>query len=360
MIRDKLNVLREEAGTQRGLIAEYHKKYAELAEHIQPQPHGVRGQTSSKHFLIISNGRTGSSWLETNFNQLPDVRAYRQIGWRLGDQPDHPQRYSINKSDSMIAIIDAACDSREPKPLKVAGSKFVFQPYTYTHMDVHVQLENCTEHSIKLIFLKRAYLESFLSWKARGVAHSINPIVNATQRIPNVLKTHIAPAKLRHLILTARSVPLSDAAGTHYPINRAIDDILVMFSNDIFSQRLVIGRSGRITDYAHLSNEFPELAKFIGSDASADTCRDIIANPLTQKLPELWDYLHPLEPLTEIAALLDNAFWRNDLMSVVWQADNTLRLEITGLADAFERLGVVAKRDGDAVIWSPQKPLMMI
>tara|TARA_R110002110_G_C13379123_1_gene710923 strand:- start:115 stop:1245 length:1131 start_codon:yes stop_codon:yes gene_type:complete len=359
-LHETINVLREENSTQRGLLAEYQNKYAELANHIQPKPHAVPSQTSPAHFLILGNGRTGSSWLTTNFNQLPDVRAHRQIGWRLGDQPDHPQRYSINKSDSMTAIIDAACDSREPTPLHVAGSKFIFQPYTYTHSEIYSQLSECIEPDIKLIYLKRAYLECFLSWKVRGVAHSIDPAIDAKQRIPNVLENHIPQTELRHLVLNSRGVPLSDVSGTPYPVNQAVDDILVMFSNDILARRLVENRSGKIIDYSRIRDEFTALAAFIGSSATTKICRDIIANPLTQKLPDLSDYLHPSQPLAEIAGLLDNIFWQNESNSVSWLKDNTLRLNIPGLADAFNRWGVVAARDGDAVIWRPQKPVMLI
>lgn len=362
-LRERLGVLQEEANAQRMLIAHYQKIYAELAAEHQPPPHTAPSTTSQEmsdqYFLIIGNGRTGSTWLETSFNQLPDVRAYRQIGWRLGDQPGHPQRYSINKSDSMASIIKSACDDKEPTRLAIAGSKFIFQPYTFTHTDVFEQLCVCIEPQIKLIHLKRSYLSSFLSWKIRGVAHKIDSSVNAIQRVPLSVESHPA-AEPRHLVLAARGGPLSDIEGTRYPLNTAIDDIAMMFSNDIFSRRLVEQRGGLTIDYADITKRFSELARFVGSQAPDEKIREIVAQPLTMKLDNLENYLHPLTPLSEIADLFDKAYRDNDPDSIIWRSDNLLRLSIPGLRETLEKYGANVEDDGDAILWRPRKPIMLI
>jgi hypothetical protein len=360
LLHEQLAQLREANGAQRVLISEYQKKYAELAAYIDPPSHERPQPKSSRHFLIIGNGRTGSTWLESNFNQLADVRAYRQIGWRLGEQPDHPQRYSVNKSDSMVAIIEAACATKEAAPSHVAGSKLIFQPYTYTHPDVFGQLERVIEPEIDLLLLKRSYLDCFLSWKTRGVAHSIDPEVDAAQRVSGAIESHQPDKPPQHIVLTARGKPMADAAGTRLAVINAIDDILVMFSNDFLARGLVERRSFRIVDYSNIASEFASLTQFIGSRADDDAIRKIIAHPLTQKLPDLTSFLHPVAPLAEFANLLDMAFRHGHPSCLAWQKDNVLRIDIPGLAGSFRKLGVAASMDGNAILWRPLKPLMLV
>ena len=42
-----------------------------------------RDGRSSEFFLILGNGRTGSTWLETTLDQLPDVRARQELKLKL-------------------------------------------------------------------------------------------------------------------------------------------------------------------------------------------------------------------------------------------------------------------------------------
>tara|TARA_R110000868_G_scaffold4419_1_gene27732 strand:+ start:1233 stop:2399 length:1167 start_codon:yes stop_codon:yes gene_type:complete len=350
----------EEVNAQRGLIMEYQRLYSELAGATRPPPRPLPPQTSDRHFLILSNGRTGSTWLVSSLNQLPDVRAYRQIGWRLGDQPDHAQRFSINRADSMKVIIDAACYTKEPLPLGIAGSKFVFQPYTYTHASVARELSDCIEDDIRLLHLKRSYLSTFLSWKTRGVAHSIDPQVAATQRVRGALEDHQPDAEPQHIVLTSHGRPLADTRGAHYPIKSAIDDMLVMFTNDLFSRAIVSARGGLILDYADITTRFGEIARFIGSAATDETIASAIARPLTRKLAALTEFLHPIEPFSAIADCLDRAFHANAGDEVTAQPDGSFRLKVNGLKQALINAGAHAQYDGDDIIWWPHKPVMKI
>jgi len=44
----------------------------------------------SRFFLIIGNGRTGSTWLQTTLDQLPDVVTRLELKFRLPYQEPHP------------------------------------------------------------------------------------------------------------------------------------------------------------------------------------------------------------------------------------------------------------------------------
>jgi hypothetical protein len=133
-----------------------------------------------------------------------------------------------------------------------------------------------------------------------------------------------------------------------------------MFSNDFLARGLVERRSFRIVDYSNIASEFASLAQFIGSRADDDAIRKIIAHPLTQKLPDLTSFLHPVAPLAEFANVLDMAFWNGHPSCLAWQKDNVLRIDIPGLAESFRKLGVTASMDGKAILWRPLKPLMLI
>src|SRR5690606_10584072 len=71
---------------------------------------------------------------------------------------------------------------------------------------------------------------------------------------------------------------------------------------------LVKHRNGMTIDYRAIQDRFPEVVRFVGSNATETEIGAILSNPQTLKLPQLDRYLHPIEPLRELSDALDTLF----------------------------------------------------
>jgi hypothetical protein len=350
----------EEIGTLRSLVTQYQTLYANAANLVESAPHFHLSQLSSQHFLIFANGRTGSTWLESSLNQLPDVRAYSEIRWKVGPKV-HEQHVHAGRGCSMKERIEEACNSKEPpeSQFRVSGTKLALDPYYYRAPSLFDDLKGVIEPDIKLILLKRSYLETFLSWKIRGVAHAVDEDVAARQRRPDAvtIRVHAEPSRL-HLTLDGQ--PMAGDGGAPYPLKTAIDDLLVFFANDLGFRSIVEQRGGLFLDYAEIPTRFSEIARFVGSEAGSNDITSAIARPLTLKLPTLEKFLDPVAPLAQIADVLDRAFLAPHPDILKWHEEGSLRLRVPGLSDTLASIGVRPLCEAKDVIWWPRKPFVVM
>ena len=287
---------------------------------------GRRPATVRRHnpnlFLLVGNGRTGSTWLQTTLDQIPDVRTRREIKVRMEYQEPHPLHVYVDESTTSITdcIIQACNGTLEASGSRhVLGSKLIFDPYGFLDPNIFSFLDKIFGDDISIIFLKRSYASQFLSWKVRGVFHrlnetAINEIEDIDNSLVDVISTWPEP-KLLRLALTDMRKPLPTARldkkvdYVRYPLQDAIEDLLVLFYNDLNALAISQKRARHmIVDYEEIDHSFEHIAKYVGSSSSQDTIRRAEARPVTQRLDVISpEYVQPAGVLDSFSDCLRQA-----------------------------------------------------
>lgn len=324
----------------------------------------VRHRGDDRYFLIISNGRTGSTWLVTSLDQIPDVTARHELKWPDGTPMRSDAQYVLDPGENVRGAIDAVC-AKKTRPVK--GSKLVFNPYTFHGESVFAALSENIDRRIATVLLKRRYLETWLSWKARGVYHEVNEAFHAddfsTNSMVRAMQALQKPQNT-HLVLCHNGevlAPLQEGA-TYYPLETAIDDLLQFFSNDMQALGIVKARKGMVVDYSSVKTSLPAVARYIGTKSAPSVVENSVSRPLTKKLDPLEDYLHPLGVLAEISDALDELFADVVMGSVApedvlqWDGQDKLIIWDQNVADTIGKYGF--ETAGDKLVWQVRKPVV--
>ncbi|MGH8510086.1 MAG: hypothetical protein ACREU8_01450 [Gammaproteobacteria bacterium] len=247
----------------------------------------------------------------------------------------------------------------------VRGSKFIFDPYYFYGPQVFSHLRRVIEPEIKLILLKRHYLDTWLSWKARGVYHDIDySVVASGPRLNAMLDAmrNMPKPTLQTLVLHHGPGAMSEHDGIAYPLVTAIDDLLQAYANDVQMLALVEERGGMVVDYADISRQLPGIARFIGSCSTDEEIEAVIRKPQTRKLASLEGHLHPIEPLRTISGALDRSFAMAAeghaalALAWTWGADKDAAIGAPLVVEAIKAFGFPVS--GAALRWTVQKPVV--
>jgi len=323
----------------------------------------IRHGGDDRYFLIISNGRTGSTWLLTSLDQIPDVTARHELKWPDGTPMRSDAQYVLGTETKIRDAIDAVC-SKQMRPVK--GSKLVFNPYSYHDESVFAALADIIDEDVATILLKRRYIETWLSWKARGVYHEVNaavaqkliadnPMVRAMQAMEKPQTTHLV------LFHNGEALAPFEKGQTPYPLETAIDDFLQFFANDMQALDIVKQRNGKVVDYASVKQELPEIVRFVGSHSPSLAVENSVRSPLTKKLDPLQDHVHPRAPLVELSDALDEVFAQAangalDSRDVLqWESECKLRITSPAIAAILEKYGFPVS--GGQFVWETRKPV---
>ncbi len=280
------------------------------------------------YFLVIGNGRTGSTWLETTLDQLSDVKARLELKPRLAYQKPHPTHIYVDRSTRSIEdCILSACDTQpvDADAHLIYGSKLIFDPYGYLDPPAFDFLGKLIGDDVPTILLKRNYAAQFHSWKVRGVFHKLNP--DAIAHLADFDRTFVenvtrqwqdqTEPRPRRISLTRRGAPLAgnlddDAphGSLHYPLEDAVEDLLVLFYNDLNALKLA-RRSCRhlVIDYDEIASRLAEVVDFLGSSASEAQIRASLQRPVTNRLRVFdRDHVQPAGIIDSFSDCLAQAF----------------------------------------------------
>ncbi len=168
-------------------------------------------------FLIVCNGRSGSTWLSTLLGQLPGVATDFEYRWSLpsNSPPDIVHRMIRDMPGTFGRDFASwAGGARD------AGSKLVF---SLEPNDVAAAIEGIWQRvdpDLKLIFLIRHYADVLLSFRFRGPAHRIDPADDRIERQGGVILK-----RMREVYTTTGeahaiypTVPLEELPGRPAPI----------------------------------------------------------------------------------------------------------------------------------------------
>ena len=288
-----------------------------------------------KYFLVLGNTRVGSSWLSSSFHRLPQVSCTREIRWWMPYQEEANRNhvYVDSTTRSIKERIDFGSAAAPPGKLAVVGAKFKLDPYGFTLPAAFDALQSNIEDDIHLILLRRSYLEIFTTWKAYGIRHLANQtvrhnfeaVVRAGEAKPATVSRfysmYSTPLEKKNVVLTVDGKVVPRIAGAvaqlgepetlvFCPIRDAIDDLLVLFFNDVFMLSLAAGRrNARVIDYQEINTRFFDIVRDLGIAASREDCEDVLKTAPTSKMEVAGERLvHPEDALAEISIYLDQVF----------------------------------------------------
>jgi hypothetical protein len=255
-------------------------------------------------FLIVSNARSGSTWLETMFGSLPDVAVDYEFKWKPKGYAPHPVHMVI--PDEHFSCSDALGKIGPDFP--VVGSKLVLDPFEHTPDEYRAILRTIGA-DIHIIHLTRSLTEVYYSW-CRGVYHIVDPnrCGNwAHGRPPREVLGAIDSlvAGMPDYLDQLRAAGVGPEGGRHIGASYCEHDVGVLLANEVWMAGLRNTHPNyRMVDYHDIPAAFPALVRYVGSRASADEIRDVLHRPPTLKIPapRFQDYFANAEELQAICS----------------------------------------------------------
>ena len=223
--------------------------------------------------------------------------------------------------------------SGSKKPVTTLGAKLKFDPYGYAPPSAYSNLGKILDDDVHVVFVRRSYFEIFQTWKAFGIRHLANPKArkprldkdgDATGHDAALLNRfqsmHSIPLEQKRVLITrdgrviARALHnrYSGSDTIHYSITDALDDLLVLFYNDIFALRVIANCPDvGIFYYQDIRARFFDVAGKLDLPVSADDCVNALDHASTSQIePPGAELVFPDQGLKDVAAYLDNVFWR--------------------------------------------------
>lgn len=292
-----------------------------------------------RHFLIAGNTRVGSTWLQAALHALPGVFSTREIRWRMPYQeqvwPVHT--YVDSTTRSMKERLDHGRNRTRHRHVAATGAKLKFDPYGFVAPAAFASLSRIIEPDILVVLARRSYFEILQTWKVFGIRHLANPAFRrkpagpASPAVPadpreerraaRFLAVHGEAPAVRTLLLTRDGHALAPArcatghsggkpAVIRYPVEEAIDDLLVLFYNDVCALSLIRDRDDALLlDYRDIPERFSGIARRLLPDVTEAECRAILANPATRQIePDGVQLVFPEAALRAVSAHLSEVF----------------------------------------------------
>lgn len=263
--------------------------------------------TNPEKFLIVCNGRTGSTWLETMLGCLPEVAVDYELKWNPIGYELLPHLKVIPNQASCCGDILRGLSDQHP----VVGSKLVLDKRSYSPSEFS-DLHQAIDHDIRIIHLVRDYYEIVLSWY-RGVYHILNENASNGESEANseiyksiakgdsrkdfnlLEKASYVMRLLKQFTQTRDPLPIMQLLNRHGFANfdtsdREIQkfkiDLEHCLANDRWAQTLhQSNKDYCVVRYSEIPKAFPSLVKFIGSNAPDSLVHEILENPISKKLP---------------------------------------------------------------------------
>jgi hypothetical protein len=242
-----------------------------LCTPLAPRNPSMSNRERLSEFIIVSNMRAGSTWVETMLGALPDTATDYEL--KLGSlRPGSPAHLMLEEHCGDIPELFNLIDSDRP----VVGSKLVLDPVELTRLDLYLLVRKLRRR-VRVVHLVRSYRAIFLS-RRRGFFHRLN-----SERL-----SAIGPS-IREAIAAAayERAPPSVAAQS---VTRATcyEELKTYLHNDFMLRQIEqAGLPYFLVNYDGVRERFQEIASFVGSTAGAADLADAVARPPVLKLPAI-------------------------------------------------------------------------
>lgn len=219
-------------------------------------------------FIIISNSRTGSTWLTTALNQVEDICTDYEIKIPPINYPKLPNHFLMEGNFKEI-FWSSITENR------VIGSKLVLDPKPHDQTLIDVLASNI-DSDVKILFLTRCLAEQTISKMKSGHKNRFK----ATERHkPSKISQRLERETKALATVPSREIPLSNESiqiFTQAVHTRLANDLLLKSYLDQSSQEYMQ------VDYRDIDKNFGEICAFLGShQRDIDSIRDFT---ITEKI----------------------------------------------------------------------------
>ncbi len=251
-----------------------------------PEAAGQSRETMTRRaekFVVFSNPRSGSTWLETMLGLLPDVYVDYELKWGVSYIRSGIHAVLHEHSETISQLLEDM-DTDAP----VTGSKFVFDVHGLTPVDF-TKLASKIGSDVRIVHLMRNYRDVFLSIR-RGFHHA----PTRTETLSKRLSRGLDGADVRHA---------QSHTPHHIPPLVCFNELVALLDSDLRIHSLqATGFPYLQVQYEEVGNALGDVARFAGSQASPEIIADVLARPAVAKLPtfeaaSLIANLAELEPL---------------------------------------------------------------
>jgi hypothetical protein len=270
-------------------------------------------------FLIICNARTGSTWLSTTLGSLNDTYTEYEFKWKPLNKNPVPLHYILDKADTSISkVLDSFIVSHE-----ILGSRLVLGPRYHSQADFD-SLRSCLSPNLKIIHIYRQYEDILFSWagpedryiKSTGIKFKgqISDDIlkdrsenftkrSIKQRIEDNLTLITLKAlaanpeeflefkkqnlNFRNYLSSSELISTSDAIKEEkffFPKAGTCIYLRELLANDMWIHNLRRTFDFLSIPYESIANRLAEIVSFIGSNASAKECSEVLNKPVVSKV----------------------------------------------------------------------------
>ena len=280
-----------------------------------------RLDSGKKYFLVVSNGRTGSTWLSISLGRLDGVRTDFEYRWGLPRGAEgNPIHYVIpHHQATVVESLDSFAGDAS-----VIGSKLVFSLEWTQRQNVFEKLDLYFDDRITYVFLTRSYLETLASFLLRGPVHGLVKSETDTAK-ENVMLRQLRAAFDRP------AVGQRPFDGDERDVFRALKSLV---NNDVIGFGICQRFPNRVhLSYDRISADFEKIARAAGWSGDSREARKVIDAPLVKKLPVLDCSSFPRADLFAEYANRMNATLRTAIIEE-WTVDDLHRTQ-TNTLDAL-------------------------
>ena len=207
----------------------------------------------SSKFIILSNSRTGSTWLTTALNQVEDISTDFEIKIPPINYTKLPNHY-LMEGEFSATFWNAIPQNR------VIGSKLVLDPKPHDAGLIKVLLEHL-KPDVNIIFLKRCLAEQTISQMKNGMTNKLKLDKN---REENQINKRLELETQRLMNVESREITLNNDS-----INFFFKSLYTRLANDLLLKGY-LSQSGHQfleIDYSEIRQKFGEICGFLGSNA---------------------------------------------------------------------------------------------
>lgn len=242
-----------------------------------------------RHFLIISNLRSGSTLLESMIGALPGVYADKEIKWR--DSVAEPLPVHLMLPDQPADLTEWIDSQLDVGDAEIVGSKLVFNQSQISAGDLE-KIKNLIPRDWYVIHVTRNFKDIFFS-RRRGVGH-----------IENAAGVPIVGPSIRDAVVNSQVGDLNTVSCDYVSRTACYRELTDYLEHDLWALSLKKDFRKYIqVEYGSIFSSFQRLSSFLGLDGFSPEVAKVIAFPPLVKLPPI-----PPEKLVANADDLEDIF----------------------------------------------------
>ena len=227
---------------------------------------------NNSYFLIIGNGRTGSTWLTTLLGEHSQIDSDFELKWQPKYSPASLHLVVDENSPSISNLLDQTLKGTS----EVVGSKLILDPYRFLSQSDIDGLFGKIGSDIRCIYLTRNYFDLNMSFM-RGAFNLTNQKFSSKSTLFQTLEAQRAENEKRQGL----EVDLLQQK------NRFIENLITLLFNDLVIQSQLANKNNNLiqVDYDYLFSSMPDIFGFVlNGNSDEQELVSLLNSPVIQKL----------------------------------------------------------------------------